>query len=200
MRIISSLEGKCETSVVDGRQTFWACGHLEDPPPKLFPDVLRRRFVVRIRDHLIQAGHKVHILDLNELALHHESRDNEQNRGEHQRDVIRDKVRRVPVIPKEDGKAAEDEDEEDRDDAVPCRVGLEGGFEREEVSIETLSVPAGSESDVSDTDPEPCHQTGDRCHVLKPTEDFSWTGTDTHIGNECEERTEGYRDPWKSVL
>lgn len=120
-----------------------------DPLPELLPDVLRRRLIIRIRNHLIQARHEVHILDSNELALHHKSRDDEQDGGEHQRDIIRDKVRRVPVIPKEDGKAAEDEDEEDRDDTVPCRVGLEGGFEWEEVSIETLSVPAGSEPEVS---------------------------------------------------
>ena len=29
---------------------------------------------------------------------------------------------------------------------------------------------------------------------------FSWTGADTHIGDKGEERTEGHRGPWKSVL
>jgi len=197
---ISSLEWKCGTKVMDGFQTFRACGRLEDPLPELLPDVLRRRLIIRIRNHLIQTRHEVHIPDFNELALHHESRDDEQDRGEHQGNVSRDEVRRVPVTPKEDGKAAEKEDQGDRDDAVPCRVGLKGGFEWEKVSIQTLSVPAGSESDVSNTDPKPCHKTGDRCHVLEPTEDFSWTGTDTHIGDKGEERTEGHSGPWKTVL
>ena len=120
-----------------------------DPLPELLPDVLRRRLIIRIRNHLVQARHKVHILDLNEPTLHYKSRGDEQDRGEHQGNVIRDKVCRVPVTPKEDGKTAEEQDQDDRDDTVPCRVGLERGFEREEVSIETLSVPAGSESEVS---------------------------------------------------
>jgi len=124
-------------------------GSTHDPPPELLPDVLRRRLIIRIRNHLVQSRHKVHILDFNKPALHHESRSDEQDRGEHQGNVIRDKVCRVPVTPKEDGKAAEEQDQDDRDDTVPCRVGLEGGFEREEVSIEALSVPAGSESEVS---------------------------------------------------
>ena len=124
-------------------------GSTHDPSPELFPDILRRRLIIRIRNHLIQARHKVHILDFNEPALHHKSRADEQDGSEHQRNVIRDEVRRVPIIPKEDGESAEEEDHGDRDDAVPCRVGLEGGFEREEVSVETLSVPAGSEPEVS---------------------------------------------------
>ena len=49
---------------------------------------------------------------------------------------------------KEDGEAAEEEDQDDRHEAVPRRVGLEGGFEWENVSVEALGVPAGSEADV----------------------------------------------------
>ena len=98
-----------------------------------------------LRDHLIQARDKVHLLGLYDPTPHHETRDGEQDRGEHQWDVKRDEGGRTPVIPKEDGEAAEEENQGDRDETVPCRVGLEGGFVWEEVSVETLSVPAGSE-------------------------------------------------------
>jgi len=120
-----------------------------NPPPEPFPDVLRRRVIIQIRNDLIQTRHKVHILDLNEPASHHETRDDEQDRSEHQRNVIRDEGRRVPVTRKEDRKAAEEDDQDDRDETVPCRVGLEGGFVWEEVPIETLSLPASSEPDIS---------------------------------------------------
>ena len=49
---------------------------------------------------------------------------------------------------KEDGEAAEEENYGDGHDAVPCRVGLEGGFEWEEGSVETLRIPPGSEAEV----------------------------------------------------
>ena len=124
-------------------------GTTHNPLPKLFPDVPRRRFIIRIRNNLIQARNEVHILNFHKSALHHETRSNEQDRGEHQRDVVGDEGGRVPVAAKEDGEAAEEEDYGDRYDAVPCRVGLEGGFEWEEGSVETLGVPAGSEADVS---------------------------------------------------
>lgn len=120
-------------------------GSTHDPLPELFPDVLRRRFIVIIRNHLVQAGNKVHLFGLHKSAPHHETRDPEQDRGEHQRDVKCDEGRRVPVAPKEDGEAAKEEDQGDHDETVPCRVGLEGGFVWEEVSVKTLSVPTSSE-------------------------------------------------------
>jgi len=119
-----------------------------NPLPELFPDVPRRGLVIRIRNHLIQARNEVHILNPHKPALHHETRDDEQDRGEHKRDVIRDEGGRVPVTVKEDGETAEEEDYDDRHDTVPRRVGLEGGFEWEETSVKTLSVPAGSEAEV----------------------------------------------------
>jgi len=138
-------------SIVEHR----VCNHLENPPPELFPDGLGRRFLIRIRNHLVQARNKVHIFDLDKLTLHDESRADEQERGQHQREVICDKGGRVPVVTKEDGEPAEDEDHDDHDESVPRRVGLEGGSVREEVSVETLSAPAGSESDIGDADSEP---------------------------------------------
>jgi len=123
-------------------------GSTHNPPPELFPKVLRRRLIVSIRDHFIQTRNKVHLRRLDEPALQHESRDGEQDRGEHEWYVIRDEGGRVPVTPKEDGEAAEEEDDRDGDDTVPCRVWLERGFKWEEVSVETLSVPAGSEPKV----------------------------------------------------
>ena len=53
------------------------------------------------------------------------------------------------MAPNEDGETAEEEDHADRDETVPRRVRLKGGFEREEVPVETLSVPAGPEPEVS---------------------------------------------------
>ena len=119
-----------------------------NPQPELFPDVLRRRLIICIRNHLIQARDEVHILNFHKLALHHETRDGEQDRGEHQWDIIGDEGGRVPVPVEEDGEPAEEEDHGDCHDAVPCRVGLEGGFEWEDTSVETLGVPPGSETDV----------------------------------------------------
>lgn len=87
-------------------------------------------------------------MDLHKLTLHHETRDNEQHRREHQRDVIGDEVGRVPVTVEESGEAAEEEDHGDRYKAIPRCVRLEGGFEREEGTVEALSVPAGPEADV----------------------------------------------------
>ena len=81
-----------------------------NPPPDLFPDILRWRVIIHIRNDLIQTRHEVHILDLNEPALHQETRDGEQDRGEHQGNVIRDERCSVPVTPKEDGKATEEDD------------------------------------------------------------------------------------------
>ena len=96
----------------------------------------------------------------------------------------------APVTPEEDG---EEEDQGDHDETIPCCIGLGGGFEGEVLS-EMLNLPAGSEwmqvyveggwcqqnslilkasgkMDAYGTDPEPCHQTSDRCHVLEPTEE-----------------------------
>ena len=49
---------------------------------------------------------------------------------------------------KEDGETTEEKDYDDGYDAVPCRVRLEGGFEWEEGSVETLRFPPGSEAEV----------------------------------------------------
>ena len=106
--------------------------------PKLFPEVLRRRLIVRIRNHFIQARHKFHISKFHKLALHHVTRGEEQDRSEHQRDIIGD----------EGGEAAEEEDDGDSHDTVPCCAGLEGGFKWEAGSVETLGIPAGSEAEV----------------------------------------------------
>jgi hypothetical protein len=97
-----------------------------DPYPKLFPNIPRLRLVIRLRNHLVHPRDEVHILNLDEPALHHVTRNPEQDRGEHQRDVVRDEVRRVPVPPKEHGEATEDEDDRDCDEAVPRRIRLEG--------------------------------------------------------------------------
>jgi len=123
-------------------------GATHNPLPELFPYVLRRRFIIRIRNHLIQARNEIHILNFHEPALHNETRDGERDRGEHQRDVVGDECGRVPVTTKEDGKSTEDEDYRDRHEAIPRGVGLEGGFEWEEVPVETLGVPASSEAEV----------------------------------------------------
>jgi len=178
----------------------WACGDLENPHPELFPHVFRRRLVIRIRDHLVQSRNEVHILRFDELALHHVTRDSKQDRSEHQRYVIGDEGRSVPVTPEEHRETAEEEDYADRDDTIPRRVGLERGFEWEEVSVEALGVPTGSEPDVSDADPKPSHQSSNGSHVLEPAEDFSWTRANTHVGDERKKRTERHGDPWKPIL
>ena len=49
---------------------------------------------------------------------------------------------------KENGEATEKEDYGDGSDAVPCRVGLEGGFEWEGAPVKTLHIPPGSEAEV----------------------------------------------------
>ena len=119
-----------------------------NPQPELFPDISRRRLLVRSSNHFVQARNKVHILSSHEPAPHHETRNDKQDRGGHQRNVICDEVGRVPITGKEDGEAAEEEDYDDHCETVPCRIGLEGGFIREEGSVETLGVPASSEAEV----------------------------------------------------
>ena len=86
-------------------------GGTHNPPPELFPNILRRRLIIGIRNHFIQSRNEVHLVRLHEPALHHEGRGGEQDRGEHQWDVIRDEGGRVPVTPKEDGETTEEEDD-----------------------------------------------------------------------------------------
>ena len=119
-----------------------------NPHPELFPDILRRRLIICVCNHLVYPRNEIHLRDFNKPTLHHETRDDEQYRSKHQRKVIGDEVCRVPVPPEEDGKAAKEEDYGDRDHAVPCRVGLKRGPEWEEAFVKALGLPTSSEPEI----------------------------------------------------
>jgi len=171
---------------------------LHQPSPELLDSVPRWWFIICVGFYLCQPTLEVHILRLDQPDTADESRDKVEDREEDEGKVVGDKTGRVPLTLEEDGESTEEADDNDPDDGIPRREGVQLGCIREAGTINALSLETLVEPDISEADTEPGHQSGNSSHVREPSEDFAGAIADCHV---CEGREEGReRDcgPWKS--
>ena len=76
----------------------------------------------------------------------------------------------------------QDHDHHEEEQREPGGVGLEGGFEDQGVTGDTLGAQGGVEADVGYRDGHPGEEGGDGCEILEPGEDGGCAGSGGHVG------------------
>jgi len=84
-------------------------------------------------------------------------------------------------------------DNEAANGSIPRRERLEGRSEWQGLAIDSLSLHAGIETDICESNAEPRHETRDGRHLGEPVEDLAGASVDAHVRQEREQRGEDKR-------